>query len=152
MERNTRKTPLDKKDVALIQELIGDSKLSEAKLARKTGIPMTTVHNRLGKLRGLGVIRGYTIRLDYAKLGRPLSAYVLIKAAAGADQRSLLGRVSSLGQVSEAALIAGGEYDIVSRVRVESVGELNELLISGIKADKAVSDARALISVEAVER
>jgi len=141
---------LDKKDLMLLEELRSDSKLSEQKLARKTGIPMTTVHNRLGKLRGLGVIRRYTISVDYAKLGRPLVAYVLVKAVPGTDQRKMLAQVAAMPNVCEASMVAG-DFDILFKARVSSMNELNGMLAGDLRKQKIVGDARTVISYETIE-
>ena len=141
---------LDKKDLTLIDELRKDSKLSEQKLARKTGIPMTTVHNRLRKLRGLGVIKKYTISLDYAKLGRPLVAYVLVKAVPGIDQRQLFIQIAGMPNICEAAMVAG-DFDILFKARVSSMEELNDLLVGDLRKQKVVGDARTVISYETIE-
>ncbi|MFH0884310.1 MAG: Lrp/AsnC family transcriptional regulator [Candidatus Micrarchaeota archaeon] len=139
---------LDEKDFALIEELRKDSKLSEQKLARKTSIPMTTVHNRLRKLRGLGVITGYTVRLDHAKLGRPLTAYVLLKVAPGADQKRLLAQIASMPLVCEAAIVAGSEFDIVLKARAASLKDLNDMVVEGLRGHRSVTDSRMMISYE----
>jgi Lrp/AsnC family leucine-responsive transcriptional regulator len=141
---------LDEKDFMLIEELSKNSKLSEQKLARKTRIPMTTVHNRLRKLRGLGVIKAYTIRLDYAKLGRPLLAYVLVKTAPGSDQREILNRIGVIRGVSEAAMI-NGEFDIIFKARLSSIDELKEMIVGRIRKENSIADARAMISYETIE-
>jgi Lrp/AsnC family leucine-responsive transcriptional regulator len=143
---------LDEKDFALIEELRKDSRLSEQKLARKTSIPMTTVHNRLRKLRGLGVITGYTVRLDHAKLGRPLTAYVLVKAAPGADQKRLLSQISAMEEVCEGAVLSGGEYDLLLKVRAASVQKLGGMLVGALRMQKEVQDARVMISYESAEK
>jgi Lrp/AsnC family leucine-responsive transcriptional regulator len=142
---------LDEKDFALIEELRKDSKLSEQKLARKTSIPMTTVHNRLRRLRGLGVIAGYTVRLDHAKLGRPLTAYILIKAAPGADQKRLLSHIASMPFVCEAAIVAGSEFDIVIKARAAGLKDLNGMVVDGLRGHKGVSDSRMMISYERID-
>ena len=147
---NKTNQSLDKKDLMLLEELIGDSKLSEQKLARKTGIPMTTVHNRLGKLRGLGVIRKYTISVDYAKLGRPLVAYVLLKAVPGIDQKALFGRIAAMPNICEASMVAG-DFDILLKARVASMEELNKMLAGGLRKQKSVGEARTIISYETIE-
>ena len=141
---------LDEKDLALIGELMKDSRLSEKGLARKTGIPMTTVHNRLGKLRGLGVIKGYTIHVDYARLGRPLLAFVLVKSAPGADREGLMARIAAFEGVCEAALV-GGDYDIIVKARVPSLERLNSLVFDELRRLEAVADARMLIGFGSIE-
>jgi len=142
---------LDGKDFALIEELRKDSKLSEQKLARKTSIPMTTVHNRLRKLRGLGVITGYTVRLDHAKLGRPLTAYILLKAAPGADQKRLLSQMAGMPLVCEAAIVAGSEFDIVLKARAPGLKDLNDMVVDGLRGHKGVVDSRMMISYECID-
>jgi len=142
---------LDGKDFALIEELRKDSKLSEQKLARKTSIPMTTVHNRLRKLRGLGVITGYTVRLDHAKLGRPLTAYILLKAAPGTDQKRLLSQIASMPLVCEAAIVAGSEFDIVLKARAPALKDLNDMVVDGLRGHKGVADSRMMISYERID-
>lgn len=141
---------LDERDLVLLEELGKDAKLSEQKLARKTGIPMTTVHNRLRKLRGLGVIRKYSIRLDYAKLGRPLVAYVLVKVTPGASQQEVLEKIAKTPHVCETAMITG-EFDIIFKARIASMDELNAMVVQKLRMQKTVSDTRTMISYETIE-
>jgi Lrp/AsnC family transcriptional regulator, leucine-responsive regulatory protein len=142
---------IDDKDLALIEELRKDSRLSEQKLARKTSIPVTTVHNRLRKLHGLGVIIGSTIRLNHAKLGRPLTAYILLKAAPGADQKLLLTQSSAMKGVCEAAIVAGGEFDIIIKTRAASIEGLNAMVVDGLRRHRSVADARVMVCYERTE-
>ncbi len=149
MSKNTE-LKLDSKDFTLIEELQKNAKLSEQKLARKTSIPMTTVHNRLKKLREIGVIRNYTISLDYAKLGRPLVAYVLVKANPGVDQKELLDKISKMPQVCEVAMITG-DFDLVFKARVASMNELNDIVVQKLRMQKSIGDTRTMISYETIE-
>lgn len=141
---------VDEKDRILIEELRKDSKLSEQRLARKTSIPMTTVHNRLRKLRALGVIRGYTLRLDYAKLGRPLVAYVLLKVTPGVDQKEMLEQISKIKNVSEVSMIAG-DFDIMLKARISSIAELNRIVVQNLRKQKSIGDARTMLSYETID-
>ncbi|MCX6768100.1 MAG: Lrp/AsnC family transcriptional regulator [Candidatus Micrarchaeota archaeon] len=142
---------LDDKDLSLLEELEKNSRLSEKKLSRKTNIPVTTVHNRLNKLRESGVVRGYGVRLDYAKLGKPLTAYVLVKAASQVDQKDLLDSISKLPPVYETAMITG-EFDILFKARVASMDELNRLVVQGLRKNRSVSETRTMISYETIEK
>ena len=69
---------LDKKDLIIIEYLKKDSSLTTQKISRQTRIPITTIHNRIKKLKKKEIIKNYTINIDYTKLGIPLSAYILI--------------------------------------------------------------------------
>ncbi|MBU0532440.1 Lrp/AsnC family transcriptional regulator [Candidatus Micrarchaeota archaeon] len=141
---------LDEKDFAIIDELKKNSRLSEQKLAKKTNIPMTTVHNRIKKLQANGIIKKYTIELDYAKLGKSIVAYVMLKAIASADQKALLEQVAKIPQVREVAMITG-EFDLLFKVKVSSMEELNELVVQKLRKQKTVGETRTMISYETVE-
>lgn len=140
----------DDKDIAILAELRRDGGLSEQKLAKKTGIPMTTVHNRLTRLKQSGVITQYTVRLDFAKLGQPITAYVLVKAAPQADQKALMEHISKLPNIFEVAMVTG-EFDLMVKARVASMKALNELIVQQLRKQKAVSETRTMISYETKE-
>jgi len=142
---------LDEKDFTILDELKKNSKLSEQKIARKTGIPMTTVHNRIKKLRASGLIKKYTIELDYEKMGLPLTAYVLLKTIQGADQKEVLTYISKLPQIYEAAMVTG-EFDILFKARIASMDELNKVVVQNIRKKKTVGETRTMISYETIEK
>ena len=69
---------LDKKDLAILEILKHNSNLSTQNIAKKTNIPITTVHNRIKKLEKEGIIKEYSVVLDNKKIGKPIAAYILI--------------------------------------------------------------------------
>lgn len=141
---------LDDKDRAVLAELRRDGSLSEKKLAKKTGIPMTTVHHRLVKLKKEGVITQYTVRVNFAKIGQPITAYVLVKAAPQADQKKLMDYLSKLPNIFEVAMVTG-EFDLLCKARVSSMEALNSLIVQHLRKQKAVNETRTMISYETVE-
>ncbi len=142
---------VDGKDEAILAALKANSRLSEKKLARATGIPMTTVHNRLKKLEASKVIKGYTALVDYTKLGKPITAFVLVKAGPQADQKKLLSHIANLSGVFEAAMITG-EFDMLFKARVANMEELNKLVVQGLRREESISETRTMISYETVEK
>ncbi len=141
---------LDERDFAIIDELKKNSKLSEKRLARKTNIPMTTVHNRIKKLMELDVIENYTVRLNYKKLGMPLTAYVLLKTLPGVDQKKILIEISKMPNIREVAMITG-EFDILFKVKVKSMEELNKIVVQNLRKQKTIGETRTIISYETIE-
>ncbi|MFH1221863.1 MAG: Lrp/AsnC family transcriptional regulator [Candidatus Micrarchaeota archaeon] len=141
----------DEKDFAIMDELKKNSRLSEQKLAKKTGIAMTTVHNRIKKLREAGIVEAYTIRLNYAKLGKPLTAFVLLKAIHEADQKQLLDYISKIPGVYEVAMITG-EFDLLFKARVASMEELNKIVVQGLRRQKTVGETKTMICYDIIEK
>jgi DNA-binding Lrp family transcriptional regulator len=141
---------VDENDFAILDELKKNSKLSEQKISRKTGIPMTTVHNRIKKLRESGILENYTVRLNYAKLGRPIVAYVMLKAMPTADQKEMLLQISKIPNVCEVAMITG-EFDLMFKVKIASMEDLNKLVVQNLRKQKTVGETRTMISYETIE-
>ena len=140
----------DARDLSLLGELRKDASLSEKKLAKKTRIPVTTVHNRLKRLNLERVITQYTVRIDFSKLGQPITAYVLVKAAPQADQKKLMDHIANLPNIFEVAMITG-EFDILVKARVQNMGALNELIVQHLRKQKDVNETRTMISYQTVE-
>jgi len=124
---------LDKKDSIIIEVLKQNSSLSTQKIAKKTGIPITTVHNRIKKLEKGGVIKGYTVVLDNKKIGKPIAAYILITVdykrlkEIKKSQYELAQRLLRNPLVESSAMVTG-ESDIIIKIRCSSVDELNEFV------------------------
>ena len=141
----------DEKDLEILGMLRANSRLSEQKIAKKTGIPMTTVHNRVKKMREAGIIEGYTVRLNHALLGKPLIAYVLLKAVNQADQGELLGYIAKIPQVCEVAMVTG-DFDLMLKARISDMEELNKIIVAGLRRHKGIGESITMISYQTVEK
>jgi DNA-binding Lrp family transcriptional regulator len=142
---------LDDKDLQILEMLRANSRLSEQKIAKKTGIPMTTVHNRAKKMREQGIIEGYTVRLNHAKLGKPLTAYVLLRAVNQADQNELLEYISKIPQVCEVAMVTG-DFDLMLKARISDMEELNKIVVANLRKHKGIGESITMISYRTVEK
>jgi len=142
---------IDEKDLRILEMLRGNSRLSEQKIAKKTGIPMTTVHNRAKRLREAGIIEGYTVRLNHEKLGKPLTAYVLLKAVDQADQEELLSYVMKIPQVCEGAMVTG-DFDLMLKARVGDMEELRRIVLANLRKHKGIGESVTMISYRTIEK
>ena len=100
--------------ITLLQE---DSRLSFNKIANKLGISVGTAYNRVKNLETSGVLKGYTIIVDSAKLGYGLTAIVLLQAEGG-HLTEVEKEIARTGNVMAVYDITG-DYDaaIVSKFR-----------------------------------
>ncbi|MBI3050990.1 Lrp/AsnC family transcriptional regulator [Candidatus Woesearchaeota archaeon] len=134
MAKNTEAiAALDSKDTSIISVLRQDAKLSTQQISKKTGIPITTVHNRIRKLQKAGVIKAYTIILDNKKIGKAVAAFILITV----DYKLLkelkttqyeLAKKIRAHRLVEAASMVTGTSDIIILVRASGVDELSEFV------------------------
>lgn len=124
---------LDKKDLAILDELKVDSKLPIKKIAAKVKVPITTVHNRIKKMEREGVIKNYTVKVDSRLLGKSMAAYILITVdykllkQINSTQYELAKRVKANPLVEEASMVTGAT-DIMIKVRVADIEQLSDFV------------------------
>ncbi|PIN85692.1 MAG: AsnC family transcriptional regulator [Candidatus Diapherotrites archaeon CG11_big_fil_rev_8_21_14_0_20_37_9] len=75
--------PVDSVDFDLLRVIEKDAKLSLRKVAKKAGVSVATVMNRLHKLEKDGVIKNYSAVLDYEKLGYEFQAIIDVNVSKG---------------------------------------------------------------------
>ncbi|HIH24730.1 TPA: Lrp/AsnC family transcriptional regulator [Candidatus Woesearchaeota archaeon] len=143
-------TDLDSKDNRILDELQRDAKATTGKIAKRTAIPVTTVHNRIKRMEAEGVIKRYAPVLDYAKLGKGIHAMIFISAEHKADQEHLAKRLLTIEGVTGARIITGG-YDIVIETRVSTIDALNTLITKELRKIQGVEKTQTMIVLEEVE-
>jgi Lrp/AsnC family leucine-responsive transcriptional regulator len=140
---------MDNNDTKLLQLLCRDSKLSVQQLSKETGLPPTTVHNRIKRLEREGIIKGYTVLVDNAAIGREVTAYVLITTVyrlptgGRVSQEDVAREVKSLG-AEEVSIVAGGS-DIIAKVHAKNVAELNEFVVRKLRVVDGVDKTQTMI-------
>lgn len=146
---------IDEKDRAIIHQLLEDSRQTTYMLGKKTGLPMTTVHNRITKLKKMGIIVHYTVRLDYKKLGRPILAYVGIsveyKTSGGKrlSQEGIAQQIKKLEGVQDVSILAGG-MDIMIKVLATDIEDLNKLVTERLRNIEGVDKTQTSIVLKEV--
>lgn len=134
---------LDGVDLQILSLLQQNCKLPLAKIGEKIGLSAPSVIERIKKLEGRGVIRGYTAILDARKLGKDITAFiqVLIKhpKLIGTFEQAIEG----LEDVLECHHVTG-RYTMLLKVKTANTSSL-EKLISRIRSLKGVERTETMI-------
>ena len=119
---------IDRSIIRLLQE---DARKSFNKIAESLGIAVGTAYNRVKNLEDKGILKGYTIMLDSAKLGYGLTALILIEA----EGRYLPEVENELAKLDEVICIYDitGDYDIAVVARFRNRSTLNSFIKSTLK-------------------
>ena len=143
---------VDDTDREILELLMDDASRSIAQLARELKMPRPTVQYRVQKMRERGVIRSIKAIPDYAKLGRPVTAFVLVSFLPNVDvsQRELGEKIAKLAGVHEVHVISG-EWDLLLKVRAASMEELGRLVVDRLRAMKGVGHTVTCASFTAVK-
>ena len=141
---------MDAKDEKILELLKENSKLTTHQIAKKILMPITTVHSRIKKLKKEGIIKKYSIELDHKKLGKSISAYIHIivdyKSLKETKkmQHDLARNLKQHECVEEVAMVAGG-IDIIIKVRVKDVDELDSLVTKYLRNIEGIEKTQTMI-------
>lgn len=111
---------LDKFDIAILQELQTDGRLTNAELAQRVGLSAAPCWRRVRALEDAGYIRGYRAEIDREKVGLGVLAFVRLDADrnSGDVTRSLEAAIRQVPEVVSCHYISGSgtfELQVVSR-------------------------------------
>ncbi|MEE9323231.1 MAG: Lrp/AsnC family transcriptional regulator [Candidatus Aenigmarchaeota archaeon] len=125
---------LDKKDIRILEILKERGDLKVRQVASRTLLPITTVHNRIKRMKSLGVIKRFTIDIDHKKTGKGLAAYSLVKADSKylkgfrGTQHDVVKELMKLDFIEKADIVTG-TVDIVLLIRAKDVDELDDIIV-----------------------
>ena len=111
---------LDKFDIAILQELQSDGRLTNAELAQRVGLSAAPCWRRVRALEEAGFIRGYRAEIDREKIGLGVLAFVRLDADrnSGDVTRKLENAIREIPEVVSCHYISGSgtfELQVVSR-------------------------------------
>ena len=141
---------LDKKDLRILEILKERGDLTVRQVASRTLLPITTVHNRIKRMKSLGVIKRFTIEVDHKKIGKPLAAHVLVKVDSKylkgfrRSQHDLVKDLKNLEFVEKADIVTG-TIDIVLLIRVKDVEELDKVIIDKLRDIQGIESTQTLV-------
>ena len=125
---------LDKKDAIILDSLRQNSRKTVKEIGRETGIPRTTVFERIKRMEHNQVIKGYSVKPDYEKIGFPTTAFTMVahNGSAGVSQKSVAKEIAKLPGVYEVQIVAG-EWDMLVKVRGRSLESIGDLVVGRMR-------------------
>ena len=119
-------TQLDETNRLLLRELHADPRVTMSALARKVGMSAPAVTERVQRMQRAGVITGFSMTVDPAALGLPVTAFVRVRPAAR-ELAKIADLARSLDHVSECHRITGEDCFLI-KVHAATIPELEETL------------------------
>src|SRR6187402_72041 len=117
---------LDKISWNILSELQKDARLTYAELGRRVGLTTPAVIERVRKLEDAGIITGYRIEIDTAKVGLPITAFIRMSIT-GVDYSHIIEVAQESVEVLECHRGTGGD-SFIMKVAVSSVEHLQEVI------------------------
>ena len=143
---------LDRFDIAILNALASEGRLSATELARRIGLSKSPTQARMKRLEETGIITGYGARLDRVKMGQAHVAFVEVRlsdtreAALQAFNKAIL----TLPEVEECHMIAS-RFDYLLKVRTSDIQDYRRVLAERLSALPNVASTSTYVAMEAVK-
>jgi Lrp/AsnC family transcriptional regulator, leucine-responsive regulatory protein len=112
----------------ILAELQADARLSFAEIGRRVGLSTPAAAERVRRLEDSGVIEGYEARLNPARIGLAVAAFIRVRLTGSETlAKKLTAAAGLMPEVLECHRCTGDESFIL-KVRVQSVDHLQKLI------------------------
>lgn len=142
-EHAEHRTVLDATDRNIISVLAQDGRISMTALAERVHISRAHCHARLQHLQQTGVITGFTVNVDPAKLGYGASAHVILKLRQH-NWRALRQQLLDIPEIWHVTL-TGGPMDVILLVRAKDTADLRRVVFDEIQPLPGVVDTQTFM-------
>jgi len=140
---------LDPTDSQLLAEVQRDAQLTAQELGDRLNLSASQAGRRRQRLEAEGYIKGYTARVDPARLGLHVQAFVQVQMASHAPEgaRSFATLVSTRAEIISAWTLTG-EADYLLRVWCADLPALNRLIHEVLLPHAAVARVQSQIVMD----
>src|ERR1035437_2992770 len=145
------KLNLDKLDLRIIHEMLGNAEVPYAELGKKLFVSGGTIHVRIKKLEELGIVKGKRIKVDLKRLGYDITAFVGIYL----EKSSLYDTVATeLKNIPEIVRLnyTTGNYSMFIEVVCTDINQLRSILHDELQKIKGIERTETFISLDEGDR
>jgi DNA-binding Lrp family transcriptional regulator len=139
-------TTLDRTDHEILVLLEENARRTMGDIAERVSLSTSAVKRRIDRMERAGVISGYTVVVDHAKLGRPIQAFTEVRFAGTADMGEIRTAATRLPEV-QAVFTTAGDPDALVWIRVQDVERLG-WVIEQLRRSGRVTGTKTLIVLE----
>jgi Lrp/AsnC family leucine-responsive transcriptional regulator len=118
---------LDDIDAQILELLQKDGRIKRNEIAEKVGLSLPSASDRLRKLEEHGVVTGYYARLDTKKLGKDITAFIVVTVDSSRHFGSFVEHASAHEEIMEVHAVTGEGTHLV-KARTENTSSLEKLL------------------------
>ena len=141
------KLNLDKLDLQIIHEMLGNADVPYAELGKKLFVSGGTIHVRIKKLEEMGVVKGKRIKIDLKQLGYDITAFVGVylekSSLYDAVEKDLL-KIPQIVRLNYTT----GNYSMFIEIVCKDINELRTVLHDDLQNIKGIERTETFISLD----
>lgn len=145
--------PLDEIDIAIINELQKDSRLSVRELASRVHRSTTPVFERLRRLESEGIIKSYTVRVDLDKVGRGFTVFCNVRLIHINTEihTSFAQEVQKMPEVAECYNVSGA-FDYMLKVQVPDMKSYRKFVTDKLGKLEMLDSVQSVFVMEDIKQ
>lgn len=130
---------LDQKDRRILAELLRDSSRAQKAMSSQLGMTDSDFTKHKSQLMQSGVIKGYTIDVDYKSVGLHTSGYFFFSEIDKSDEAAddITSLISGIPEITEASRVFGKDFDFIVKVVCGNTEDFYRV-IQRIRAHEAI--------------
>jgi len=138
---------IDKTDLKILEILIQDAKKPFTEVAKKVFVSQGTVHVRMNKLQDAGIVEKTTLKINYAKLGFDITAFIGIYLEKSALYEQVLAKLKQIPEVTNIHYTTGN-YSMLVKIHCRDTNHLKEVLHDKMQQVEGIERTETMISLE----
>jgi Lrp/AsnC family transcriptional regulator, regulator for asnA, asnC and gidA len=147
MKKQPEDYQIDKTDLNILELLTEDAKRPYTEVARKVHVSPGTVHVRMHKLEEAGIIEKTTLRLNYARLGYDITAFIGIFLEKSAMYDQVMSQLKKIDEISNIHYTTGN-YSMFVKIHCKDTNHLKSVLHDKIQHVEGIERTETMISLE----
>lgn len=118
---------LDNIDLQILDTLQKNGRAQISKIAKKAGLTIPAISERIRKLESKGVIKGYRAIVDRSAIGKGITAFVFVVNSSSNNYEEFIDKVRDVNEIAECHSITGAGSHLL-KIQTENTSTLEKLL------------------------
>ncbi len=138
---------IDNTDLKILEILRDDAKKPFTEVARRVNVSQGTVHVRMTKLEEAGIVEKTTLKLNYARLGYDITAFIGIFLEKSALYDKVVSRLKEIQEITSIHYTTGN-YSMFVKIHCRDTNHLKEVLHDKMQQVDGIERTETMISLE----
>jgi Lrp/AsnC family transcriptional regulator for asnA, asnC and gidA len=143
----SRNFEIDSTDLKILEILMQDAKRPYTEVAKKVNVSQGTVHVRMNKMEDAGILDKTTLRINYAKLGYDITAFIGIYLEKSALYDMVLAKLKNIPEITSIHYTTGN-YSMFVKIHCRDTNHLKEVLHDKMQQVAGIERTETMISLE----
>lgn len=143
----TEKYEIDSVDRQILTLLQQEARTPYSEIARQLIVSGGTIHQRMDKLKQVGIVEGSSINLNLQKIGYDVTAFLGIHLNSSRELSNVISALKEMPEVVE-SYYTTGNYALLIKVHTKTIKDFHHFLANKLQSIDAIQSTESFISLD----